>query len=570
MKTKTSFFNLISIRLSLILGLPLLILCGCSKSHLQKKADAWHAEYQQSSEGVSLGEIKQHEHVYASAGRMRANGPLVDENTLFEIGSITKVFTGILLADTVLQGKVQLDDSIGIYLPDGVLSDNSPLHSVTLLQLATHTSGLPYNPLDLIEGVDPQERFAHYSRERLFQYLGDFKEEDFYSHGHYSYSNLGFGLLGEILAIIQETDYTSLLEDRIFKPLKMDLTWVETVGSSVPELLKERFATGHLESGEPTFRFRFDALAGAGAIVSSVSDLMTFAEAHWSEDTPEHLKKSFSLAMQPHTKIMGLGWNFQDGACQHGGGTEGFRCGLIVNPDTQYARVSLRNSLQNPLATVLKSDFSDLVGFWYGELDYGTEIYHTVMHVTESGTAYQYSIEFGGAFMPNVKAVFKNNELFVSYPNASEYRATYKDGKLIGTLSLRDKDLKLNMEHSDNMPAALETIWDSIYQGDLESLEGFWSGNIGGESGLFVYIEISQLGDRHEMKIWNPGRNPFPFGVSKVEYNLEGKQNFKAEIGALKAVFNGSVDLNTKTISGIWSRGEGIPVVLTWSAQRPE
>lgn len=288
----------------LFLTTPLAISTGVAKSlirpDLQEDADGYHAERQQPNEGISLGEVIGHQRIYASAGNMKLDGPKVDERTLYEIGSISKVFTGILLADTVLQGKAALKDSIGKHLPEGVLSEDSPLHAVTLLQLTTHTSGLPRLPSDMRVGAKLGEPYAHYTQDRLISYLKNFKEEDFEKPGEYSCSNLGVGLLGEILAIINDTDYATLLQDRILDPLDMDSTWVQVDERSEPEALKHRFATGH-RAGNTNPYWKLNVFAGGGAIVSSVEDMLSFAEAHWSESTPAYLQEAFDLAMQPHS-----------------------------------------------------------------------------------------------------------------------------------------------------------------------------------------------------------------------------------------------------------------------------
>ena len=135
-----------------------------------------------------------------------------------------------------MQGKAELHDSIGKHLPAGVIGEDSPLHQVTLLQLSTHTSRLPRLPADLGEGASNEDPYAHYSRERLFRYLGQFKEADFENRGEYAYSNLGIGLLGELLAIINETEYEDLMKEGIIDPTKVTRFALQNA-SSVSSLL---------------------------------------------------------------------------------------------------------------------------------------------------------------------------------------------------------------------------------------------------------------------------------------------------------------------------------------------
>ena len=547
------------------------------KTKLQLDADTFHVEYQQPSEGISLGEIRLHDRVYAAAGNMKDGGPLVDENTLFEIGSISKVFTGILLADTVLQGKAQLEDSIGKHLPEGVLSDDSPLHAVTLLELSTHTSGLPRAPANLYIGANSrvQGPFAHYSREDMFKYLNAFKEEDFEQRGSYAYSNMGVGLLGEILAIIHETDYPALLKTRILSPLKMNSTWVQQHTHSVPESLKYLFATGH-KGGEETPHWPLNAFSGACGIVSSVSDLLTLAEAHWSENTPEYLREAFELAMKTHSEKVGLGWILRGSAFSHGGITGGFITKLRIQPDEHYAIVSLRNSAGEKVVVMQNGEFSELIGFWSGTLEDGVEKRHFVIHVTEKGDANMYSINKGGRFIPNAKASYDSDtkQLAISYPMIkAHYTATLEDGKLKGNWS-QGKDLELEMEHSAQMPNPLAKEFDRIYSGDLKSLVGYWSGQIIANGGkAFVYLEITPVvkdGDRHEARIWTPGLTSLPMGVSKFSYDPTGDHELLIESTETKGTFKGSVDSDAKTLSGIWAQENDVAFLLKWSAERPE
>lgn len=536
-------------------------------SDLQDEADVWHQDRQQPSEGISLGELKGNNRSVAAAGRMSRDGDPVNEHTPYEIGSITKVFTGILLSDTVLRGKASLDDSIGRHLPEDLLNEDSPLQKVTLLQLSAHTSGLPRLPGDLGVGSDGDDPYAHYSRERLFNYLKEFEEEDLESPGTYSYSNLGVGLLGEVLAIINDTDYETLLKERILGPLDMDSTWVQRNIESEPIDLKDRFATGH-SGGEPRSNWRLASLVGAGGMVSSVTDMLNFAEAHWAEDTPEYLKKAFALAMEKHSQRTGLGWHLRESAFTHGGGTGGFRTELSIKPGEQYAKVSLRNSSGESTAIVRRGDFSEIVGYWSGSLDTGNRVLRMVMHITEDGSASQYSIDQGGSPISSSKVSFEDSAFVAHYPGINGiYKATLEDGKLSGTW-MQGRNLSLDMEFSSEMPQALAEVFERAYTGNLEPLIGFWEGRIGDdENGLFVYIEVSKIANRFIAKLWSPTQTPHPLGVSKFSIS-ENKIQFESR--RINGTYKGILDLSTKEITGTWSQGTETPLNLTWSEARPE
>ena len=124
---------------------------------------------------------------------MSQTGPLVEKNALFEIGSITKVFTGILLADTILQKKAALNHPISMYLAEETIPANSPLSKITLLEQATHTSRLPRRPSDLLEDGESENLYYHYTREKFILY----KDEIVYGSSLKGESNRIFLQKGE-------------------------------------------------------------------------------------------------------------------------------------------------------------------------------------------------------------------------------------------------------------------------------------------------------------------------------------------------------------------------------------
>lgn len=214
-----------------------------------------------------------------------------------------------------------------MHLPDGTFQENNPIAKITLLDLATYTSGLPRLPSDFSEGSDLENPYKHYTRENLLQYLSNIDKKDLGKSGEYSYSNLGFGLLGEILAYINNTTYSKLLQKIILEPLKMEDTFVLTSLNSIPNRKKEKLSVGH-DKGKPTGHWTMTVFAGAGGIVSSASDLLIFAKAQWDINTPVRLQNAFNLAARRYTDKMGLGWHRNAEGLSHGGGTGGFRTRL--------------------------------------------------------------------------------------------------------------------------------------------------------------------------------------------------------------------------------------------------
>jgi D-alanyl-D-alanine-carboxypeptidase/D-alanyl-D-alanine-endopeptidase len=232
----------------------------------------------------------------------------VDADSLFEIGSLTKTFTAIVLAQLVQNGVVKLDEPVEALLPKGTAVPRyENKASISLLDLATHYSSLPRIP-DLATG-DPQDPYAGYDTAKLYAFLARYTLP--YAPGQrFDYSNLGYGLLGHALALRAGIAYPELVVDGIARPLGMGAT---TVG--VPAEAAARMAQGHDASGEPVPAWRFDVLAPAGAIVSSVKDMARYLRAQLDLLPDENAKRlraaidltQFPRAARPGGKI-GLGW----------------------------------------------------------------------------------------------------------------------------------------------------------------------------------------------------------------------------------------------------------------------
>ncbi|MBW3625662.1 MAG: beta-lactamase family protein, partial [Armatimonadetes bacterium] len=196
-----------------------------------------------------------------------------DERTIFEIGSITKVFTALLLAELALRGEMKLDDPIRILLPEGRSPPAPGGREITLRHLAIHTSGLPRLPGNMEgEGFDAQNPYAHYTADDLYEYLSGCRLKSFPGN-EYEYSNLGAGLLGHLLERRTGREYDDLVNDLICRPLGMHDT------KTLIEDQNVRLAPGH-SGGEPVSNWDSPTLAGAGALRSSLADMMRFLAAN--------------------------------------------------------------------------------------------------------------------------------------------------------------------------------------------------------------------------------------------------------------------------------------------------
>ena len=169
--------------------------------------------------GLSVGILRNGQtHIWGWGSTGLESTELPDGQTLYEIGSITKVFTGLLLADAVERGQVRLDQPMVELFPADAPPPHARLASISLLNLSSHSSGLPRLPdnLDLSELVNP---YAGYSRQLLYDFLHDYQLQR-QPGEKYEYSNLAVGLLGQLLADYSGSSYGQLLNERILQPCR--------------------------------------------------------------------------------------------------------------------------------------------------------------------------------------------------------------------------------------------------------------------------------------------------------------------------------------------------------------
>lgn len=296
--------------------------------------------------GMVLGVVQQDATHVLGYGQLSATDKRVpDSQTIYEIGSISKVFTGILLADAVTRQVVTLQDSINKWLPPDVQTLELNQRPIRLIDLATHVSGLPRLPSNLVM-TDPENPYATYQEADLVQFLRTYKLER-EPGTKFEYSNLGQGLLGVLLANAEHSSYPQLLAQRITQPLNMSDTTVEL---SVEQ--QQRLAPPHLPDGQPTKNWDLPGLTGAGGIRSTCADLLLFAQACLHPPDGE-LGASIDLAWQVHQPplaaedfAMGLGWHIaRDGSTRwHNGQTGGYHSMMFINRELKIAVVLLTNS----------------------------------------------------------------------------------------------------------------------------------------------------------------------------------------------------------------------------------
>ena len=229
----------------------------------------------------------------------------LDGDTVFEIGSITKTFTSLLLAQMVTQGEVKLDDPVSDYLTGKAKMPSRNGKQITFLDLATHTSGLPRLPSGI--PASDENPYSTYSVEQLYEFLSNYTLL-FDPGTHYDYSNLGFGLLGHVLALRAGRSFEDLLLSRVCEPLGLHDTRI-LLNSS----MRERLAQGHLSNLKPASNWDLPTLAGAGALRSTANDLIKFVKATCLSGDDAPLRPAIDMLVQtrrptslPNTEV-GLG-----------------------------------------------------------------------------------------------------------------------------------------------------------------------------------------------------------------------------------------------------------------------
>jgi CubicO group peptidase (beta-lactamase class C family) len=280
-----------------------------------------------------------------------AGGKPFDGDTEFEIGSMSKVFTALILADMALKHEVSLDDPVQKYLPAGARMPSRNGKVITLRMLAMQYSGLPRLP-DNMPMKDPLDPYADYSEADLLAFLGHYElTRD--PGSAYEYSNLGYGLLGYVLARAAHTDYATLLRQRITGPLGMKDT---VIGLTPGQTM--RFAAAYDAYMRPAKPWHMPVLAGAGAIRSTTNDMLTFLAAALSPNSRIGRQVALTLAERrrynPQVQ-MALGWSILDApggeVATKDGGTGGFRSDMALQPATGRAVVVLTNSAVEPSAS---------------------------------------------------------------------------------------------------------------------------------------------------------------------------------------------------------------------------
>ncbi len=298
--------------------------------------------------GIVVGIVEETGNRVFSYGALSKNGTPVDGSTLFEIGSITKVFTSLVLAQMVVQNRVQLDDPIAKYLPITVQAPTHHGKQILFKHLATHTSGLPRIPnnLNVKNWNDP---YANYSELEMYRFLNNHHLQREIGE-KFLYSNYGMGLLGRLLARLDHTSYEQLVIARICEALDMQDTRI-----TLSEVQRARFAEGHSQAGKAAKSWTFAELEGAGALKSTANDLLKLLAANLGI-TVSPLAEAMRLTHAKQHRIrggkeptwIGLSWIISEiderEIIWHNGQTGGYHSFIAFDKKSKIGVVVLSNA----------------------------------------------------------------------------------------------------------------------------------------------------------------------------------------------------------------------------------
>lgn len=250
-----------------------------SGQNFSKKIDSIIADnYQKNPEvGISVGFINNDKEFFTSYGHLNAESKTkINENSLFEIASITKILTSNLIAQAVIEHQIKLDDYIDRYLPKDYVLQKNLQNKIKISDLASHQSGLPDIDFGKLIDIDPQQPISHVTQETLATIINSCS--DLQDYGKYRYSTIGYTLLGQILEKVYGKSYAEIISSKIIVPLKMTHTLTE--GFNV-----KNKTTGYNPDGGSQQFLKWNITAAAGLVKSTSYDMITYLKAVLNKET---------------------------------------------------------------------------------------------------------------------------------------------------------------------------------------------------------------------------------------------------------------------------------------------
>lgn len=319
------------------------------QTDLDKQVDIFAQKYFSNPKtvGLSIGVINNGKMQFYHYGESKKGSQKLPTNsTLYEIGSITKTFAALLLAQTIENKKTTLNAPINNFLPKNIPNLAFENKKITLENLANHSSGLPRLPDNLLGSANTiaDNPYKNYTENDLFQFLEKYKLTRPILK-EYEYSNLAFGLLGVILEKINKKIFEQQIQTQICKPFGMENTKITLSDQDK----NNYFAQGYNEEGNATSSWEFQSMAAAGGIRSTIEDMVKYINNYLNPD--KKMLNAINLTQKTTFEYgqnkVGLGWHIikmkENEVWQHGGGTGGFRTLAAFCPATKNGIVILSN-----------------------------------------------------------------------------------------------------------------------------------------------------------------------------------------------------------------------------------
>lgn len=492
--------------------------------------------------GIFIGHISAGGEVHRIAkGTLKAGGSTpVTGQSLFEIGSISKVFTTLVLARVMQENGISLDDEAEQYLPESMSLPEYKDREIVIRDLVTHTSGLPSLP-DNMFPEDSSNPYADYTMEKLKKYLAT-TELTRAPGSKFEYSNLGLSLVGHILETVTGKEYEQLVIDKIAKPLNMGDTKI-----MITDTDSSRLAIGH-SKGKTVANWDLPVFEGAGALRSTGNDMMVFLKTQMGNKKSAlwpYIQKTqqplfvIEEGLSRQTDKIGMGWFYatdKDTIMWHSGGTGGYRSFIGINKETGSGTVVLSNStadisdlyfhLIDSSYTLTESKESislapDELARFVGE--YKSDMGYT-LYVTNEGK--QLFIRLPGQGKTQVKPV--DNNKFVNEQVGAEFTFnTTKSGKVTELKLLKGGKMILARKVGDKVaqPEKREAI--SLRDSILKRYTGIYQ--ITSSFSIKVTLESGQLyaqaTGQQKFPVYPESRTKFFYKVVKAQLEFLETEN---------------------------------------------
>lgn len=221
--------------------------------------------------GISVGFISNNEEYYTAYGKLNKESQIdINKNSLFEITSITKILTSNLIAQAVIEHKINLDDYIDDYLPKEYVLQNNLKNNIKISDLASHQSGLPDLDFGKLIALNPQQPVSSVTQKTLTYIINNCS--NLIDYGQYRYSTIGYTLLGQILEKVYGKTYDEIIRTKIIEPLQMTSTLTK-------DFNVKNITTGYNPNGGVQEFFKWNITAPAGLVKSNALDMTTYLKA---------------------------------------------------------------------------------------------------------------------------------------------------------------------------------------------------------------------------------------------------------------------------------------------------